>query len=304
MADEPSAEMARTTGEPSQAAEKAAETTSAPTVVAAAPASPPPAEPAPDFVYALGQVDWRFPTVGIEKEFAQAAGRPDYAGRTDREAVSETLSAPENRYLARQCCWTFVIEGLETYILVPRDSADLQLLIDAIRAEPSADDLDAVIGVRGGIAGPEFCNGLAVPIVAFDQLYSFDRQSLITAIPRPDSVASADEAKFRSAAGGFFDELRQLADNAGATDEHRALNYLTVRYPRIYGVTAEQYERNFSFTGVEVRQSPLGGARSIVDVIFSYTHRETDVVEKQSVRVDVTEEFPFLVTKMGPFYER
>lgn len=26
----------------------------------------------------------------------------------------------------------------------------------------------------------------------------------------------------------------QIADNAGATDEHRALNYLVVRYPRIY----------------------------------------------------------------------
>ena len=42
----------------------------------------------------------------------------------------------------------------------------------------------------------------------------------------------------------------------------------------------------------------------IVDVIFSYTNRNTDVVEKFFVRVDVTEEFPFLVTKMSPYYER
>jgi hypothetical protein len=26
----------------------------------------------------------------------------------------------------------------------------------------------------------------------------------------------------------------QLTDNAGATDEHRALNYLAMRYPAIY----------------------------------------------------------------------
>jgi hypothetical protein len=41
-----------------------------------------------------------------------------------------------------------------------------------------------------------------------------------------------------------------------------------------------------------------------VDVIFSFTNRATDVVEKQFLRVDVTEEFPFLVTKMSPYYDR
>jgi len=41
-----------------------------------------------------------------------------------------------------------------------------------------------------------------------------------------------------------------------------------------------------------------------VDVIFSYTDRNTDVTEKYFVRVDITEEFPFLVAKLSPFYER
>ena len=44
--------------------------------------------------------------------------------------------------------------------------------------------------------------------------------------------------------------------------------------------------------------------RKILDVIFAYTHRKTDVVEKYFVRVDVTEEFPFLITKMSPYYDR
>jgi hypothetical protein len=77
-----------------------------------------------------------------------------------------------------------------------------------------------------------------------------------------------------------------------------------VRYPRIYAVTSEQLQRNFSYTGVEVIPSRLSGARVILDVVFSYRHRETDVIEKQFVRVDVTEEFPFLVTKMNPYYNR
>jgi hypothetical protein len=55
---------------------------------------------------------------------------------------------------------------------------------------------------------------------------------------------------------------------------------------------------------VEVRPSPLSGARRVVDVIFAYNNRQTDVTDKFAVRVDVTEEFPFLVTKMSPYYDR
>jgi hypothetical protein len=143
-----------------------------------------------------------------------------------------------------------------------------------------------------------------VPIVAFDQIYSFDRDSLIAAIERPKSIPEGQEQQFRAAAGELFDRIMQMADNAGATDEHRALNYLAVRYPAIYASAAEAYGQNRSSTGVEVRPSPLSGVRKVVDVIFSYTHRETDVTEKYFVRVDVTEAFPFLVTKLSPYYAR
>lgn len=57
-------------------------------------------------------------------------------------------------------------------------------------------------------------------------------------------------------------------------------------------------------SGVEVLQSPLSGLRKIVEVVFSFTDRQTDVTEKWFVRVDVTEEFPFLVTKMSRFFDR
>ena len=59
-----------------------------------------------------------------------------------------------------------------------------------------------------------------------------------------------------------------------------------------------------SLRAVEVRASPLSGVRKIVEVIFSYTHRGTDVIEKFFERVDVTEEFPFLVTKLSAYYYR
>ena len=211
------------------------------------------------------------------------------------------LSKPESRYLARQLCWVLTIQGLETYLLHPRDPTDLDRLVEAIRPRPSPADLDCVIGLRGPIAPPSLCNGLMVPIVVFDQIYSFDRDALIKAIPRPDKMK---QDQFEAAAGEVFDRILQLTDNAGATDDHRALNYLAMRYPGIYAKTAEEFARDFALTGVETRPSPLSGTRNIVDVIFAYTNRNTDFTEKFFVRVDVTEEFPFLVTKMSPYYDR
>ena len=95
-----------------------------------------------------------------------------------------------------------------------------------------------------------------------------------------------------------------MTDNAGATDQHWALNYLSVRYRGIYAQAAEELGEGFSLTGVEVRPSPSSSGRNIVDVIFPYTDPNTDFTEEYFVRADVTEEFPFLVTKMSPYYER
>ena len=140
-----------------------------------------------------------------------------------------------------------------------------------------------------------------VPIVVFDQIYSFDRDSLIKAIPPPEGTSPEE---FAPAAAELFDRIMQTTDNAGNTLEHRALNYLSVRYPAIYATAAQAFGRNSSLTAVETRSSPLSGTRKIVEVIFAYTNRNTDVTEKFFVRVDVTEEFPFLITKMSPYYDR
>lgn len=256
---------------------------------------------APSYVYALGRIEPRFPSLSVEKEFAQATGRVETAGLTDREALHGVLTARQNRYLVRKLCWVLTIEGLETYVLHPHDPSEWDALVEALRRTPRASDVDVVIGIRGPIAPPDLCNGLSVPIVLFSQIYSFDVDSLIKSIPRPDKMT---EKQFFPAAEELFGRIMQVADNAGATDEHRALNYVSIRYPAIYAIMADAYERNASLTAVEVRPSRLGGVRRIVNVILSFTNRQTDVVEKFFVRVDVTEEFPFLITKMSPYYDR
>ena len=231
------------------------------------------------YVYALGRIEPRFPRLSVEKEFAQATGRAETVNLTDRQTLQRVLQ--ENRYLVKHFCWVMTVSGLETYIVVPRDPTDLNLLVETLRPSARPGDVDLVVGMRGPLAPPEMCNGLILPIVAFDQLYSFDRDSLIASIPRPEAIPAE---KFGEAASEVFDRIIQTTDNAGATDEHRALNYLTVRYPAIYAAVADAHGRNLSLTAMDVRASTLSGTRNIVDVIFSFTNRATDVVEKQFLR--------------------
>src|SRR5262245_55268256 len=53
----------------------------------------------PSFVYALGRIEARFPSIGVEKEFAQTAGRAESTGLTDRQTLHEVLK--QHRYLIR-----------------------------------------------------------------------------------------------------------------------------------------------------------------------------------------------------------
>jgi PatG C-terminal len=253
------------------------------------------------YIYALGNIEPRFPSAAIEKEFSQIVGRIESEGLTDRQAFHSVLSKRENRYLARNLCWTFTIQGLDTYVLVPRDPVDFDVLMSSVRPTPKSTDIDLVIGVRGGTAPLEMCNGAVLPLVRFDQLYSFDVDSFVKSIP---NSKEAPAKATNSATEEVLLRVLNMTENAGAADGHRALNYLAVRCPAIYTKTAEQFSKNCALSSVDVTASPLGGNRKIVNVIFSYVNRATDVTEKFFARVDVTEEFPFLMTKMSPYYDR
>jgi hypothetical protein len=254
------------------------------------------------YIYAIGSIDARFPTPSVEKEVAQAMGRGATAGLTDRQALHALLSQRQSRYVARQMCYVMTIETVDAYILLPRDPADIELLVDAIQTPPPT-DVDVVIGVRGPIAPPEMCNGLMIPIVVFDQLYSFSRTDLFAAIQAPEGTPPEQAQLLTPSGQELFDRILRIADNLGATDEHRALNYLSVRYDQIYRLAAQQFLNNASLTAVEAVPSRLSGTRKLVNVLFTYTNRETTVAEKYRVRVDVTDEFPFLDTPLTPYFE-
>lgn len=83
----------------------------------------------------MGRVVARFPSPGVEKEFARATGVTETTGLTDRETLHTVLSKPENRYLARKICWALTIEGLPAYVLFPRHRGDLEALVEATRVD-------------------------------------------------------------------------------------------------------------------------------------------------------------------------
>jgi hypothetical protein len=258
------------------------------------------------YVYAIGKVVHRFPTKSLELELAQATGRRDEGetkSLTNAEVAYKILTDPANRYIARQICYVLNIEGLETYILVPSDPLDFDRLAQALRPAPNVGDIDVIIGRRGPMASPEMCNGLVIPIVIVDQIYSFDRDTLMKAIPKRKEKGTSED-QFKKTGTALFNHIIQIADNAGAIDEHRALNYLAVRYDEIYHRTQLLQDENYSFTGVDIRRSRLSGTRKIVDIIFSYENRANRTIQRWFVRVDVTEEFPFLVSPMQEYFER
>ncbi|MER7735661.1 hypothetical protein ABTX80_32730 [Streptomyces erythrochromogenes] len=254
----------------------------------------------PSLVYTIGRIDFRFPDQGVENELAQSLGRTDTAWMTDREALCEVLNQPENRYLTRQLCYVLSVQGLDTYVLLPRDPADFSLLAEAVRPSHQADALDVVIGVRGDPASRGHCGGLQLPVVTIDQLYSATVSHLVQAIGRPESM---NAEQFDKAATDLLNTVLSVAGNVGASDEHRALNYLMVRYPAIYRKTFERSMKDWSLTSIDVRRSGLGGARRIMDVVFTYASRKTDEVEKYSVPVDVTYQFPFRTGPLGVFFD-
>src|SRR5277367_2350467 len=66
-------------------------------------AAPPDQTPVP--VVAVGAITSAFPSLSVEREFAQLHGQKEFKGFTDRQTMHSVLSQPESRYLARRMCF-------------------------------------------------------------------------------------------------------------------------------------------------------------------------------------------------------
>ncbi|MFD9035423.1 hypothetical protein ACFVZW_30435 [Streptomyces sp. NPDC059567] len=254
------------------------------------------------YVYVLGRVHAVFPDASVQHEFFHVAGADGRTDDTDADAMYRVLSAPENRYIARQMCFVLAVQGVDTYILEPADPTDLDDLVEALRPVPDHRDLAVVVGRLGPIAPPGACQGLSVPVVRVEKIWAFDSKELMRAIERPDGTSRKE---FERGAGALLDRLLQLSDNTGTDPAGRALNYLMVRSQAIYRTSSEKRDEGYVLSAVEASPSRLStGSQTVVTVVFSYTHRQTNVVEKCFVRVGLAGLFPFLVSPFQDYYDR
>jgi len=252
------------------------------------------------FIFAVGRVEPRFPTLGLEKEFRQTVGVHEGVG--ERIALRRAIGERTNRFLLRQLSWVFMVGGVETYMLAPRDPVDLEFLADTLREDGTDDEFDLVIGTLGAVLTEDPWGARGLSIVVFDRLLSFTVGDLLTELARSAQAAEEKDANFQALASDLFERLVLATDNTGLADHYRAANYIALRYPEVYKYAARSRSRGLTLASVAARSIPFSGHRRLVDVIFSYSGPDGER-EERFVRVDVTEEYPFLVQGLSPMHE-
>jgi hypothetical protein len=154
----------------------------------------------PAYVYAIGSVTARFPSLNLEKEFMQAWGKnPEQVLQISDADKFAVLSQGQNFYLAREMCWVFQSGDIDLYILKPRSYIELTDLVTCLAPTPNQVSFALVIGTLGPIAPPSLCNGTQLPIVTCNQVFSFTGQAFINSITNEVARDTALMAKVNDA---------------------------------------------------------------------------------------------------------
>jgi hypothetical protein len=145
-----------------------------------------------------------------------------------------------------------------------------------------------------------------LPTVWFNQIYHFNLdgffQNLCAHLSPDESRGQAQPVL--EICRDLFERIIYTANNAGHQSQFRALNYLAVRYPAIYGETSKIIrQQNLKLIGLEVHHSQLNFGRKVENVIFAFKDGQTQNRELYAVSVDVTGEFPFLVKPFSRYNE-
>ena len=254
---------------------------------------------APDrYVYAIGRLEVRFPSLGIEREFQQRE-RQTFAGKTPPKTRGELLHSvlDGNAHLAQRVCYVLQVGGIPAYILVPSNASLRADLLGGVKNLSRQEHWLVVIGRIGGGGAPTACGGIVAPLVTMDQVYSFSETEWFASLKA--RVGPVLE-KRKASAGDFREQVQELfgrivhsGENVGGTDAHRALNYAVVQHPGLFLAYLERFERCV-LDRVETRLVQGIGMRRMIAVVLTFLDRSTGVPERVFCRVDVTEEWPFL----------
>ncbi len=256
-------------------------------------------------IYAIGSVRAEFRSNSIQREFQFERSSMELGTRTEREMFYDVLS--RRRDLARSICWILTVESIPVYHIIPRTDRDLDDFVNALKPEESGDwsDTTVVVGTKGPVRE---CAGFALPVVFTETLYAFPEQALMESmisniVPAQTGVTSEQSI---SIAKEVFERIRQISDNMGETPEHRAINYIAVRFTPLYETVMRLKARNYSLASIDVRQSRLyTDLHRVYDVIVTFEPNFAAAIEQYFVRVDVTDIYPHVhSTAMQPFFER
>jgi len=247
--------------------------------------------------YAIGRIEPRFPSIGVEKEFAQLVGQANPKSLDDRNLLREIIAERANRYLARRLCWVFVANESDAFVIETRDSNDVDELVEL---STTSDENHYVVAIGAAAPpGPWACEP-GLPRCFADQLIAFDIEEFVASVPCPEDI---DEEVFRGAVRTVFDRIARRADNRGLADEHRALNFAALRYPAIYEVASRAASRSMSLQGIRGGTINRGDGRRMVRLRLAFGNRTNGLVEQYSCQIDTTEVFPFLMSPLQQIFD-
>lgn len=247
------------------------------------------------FVYAFEAFEVRFPTLGVEREFKHHERRAAAAGPDETSSVVRTLR--DHPHLAERVSYFLTIARLPAYLLIPSNRSVREAIFDGLEHAEDPHRWALVIGRRGNIAPPTMTGGILAPLVMCDLVYNFHFDEWADALHATLAPAldarKLDSAAFRRTTRNLFARLTTSTESLGVGDTQRALNYVLMQHPGPFLAAAER-SKNEILDRIETRHLGDMGARKIVAVIFTFVDRTTGVSERLFVRVDVTEEWPFI----------
>lgn len=249
--------------------------------------------PVEQFVFALGKLEVRMPTIGLEREYRRCAKSEEGKSSTRGERMRATLEA--NHHLASHICYLLSIGGTPAFSLVPVIQSAREALLGALSHLDSANHWIVAIGKLGPTCRPGDCGGMLVPFVFCDQVFCFSIDEWIEGLQKAVAHGAKQREKtmLASAARDLFNQSVTSLQNTGVTDAHRALNFLLMRHAGVFQAVAER-RGTAMLDRVEARISEGLGARRQVLVILTFVNIASGVSERLFCRVDVTEEWPFL----------
>jgi hypothetical protein len=251
------------------------------------------------YIYSIGKLEVRFPTLAVEREFQQRERHllleRKKAWADSGERLFQVLTS--NPHLARAVCFVHLIGNIPAYVVAATGQEVMNSLIKAVRGVGQPDVWNIVIGKRGPMATPTTCGGLLAPIMACDQVYTFTIKEFVQSLlERVKPVASARTHKnqnFEANIEDMFHRITGSMENLGAQDGHRALNYFLVQHPGLFLAVTERADRA-TLDSIETRVTQGSIGNRVVTIILTFIEQATGVPERLFCRVDVTEEWPFV----------